>query len=132
MRPIRFRDERGQALSALVVGVVVTLLLVAGLVVDGGAKASAVRRAQAAAAQAARAAVDAGAASRSAGAALDVQAVRSAGQAVLAERGVTGEVDVAGGVVTVRSTDSERTTFLSLLGIAEVAGTGEATAALER
>lgn len=125
------RDERGQALSVLVVGVVVTLLLVAGLVVDGGAKASAVRRAQAAAAQAARAAVDAGAVSRSAGASLDVQAVRSAARAVLVERGVVGDVEIAGGVVTVRSSDTERTLFLTLLGITELTGTGEASAGLE-
>ena len=114
------RDERGQALSVLVVGVVVTLLLVAGLVVDGGAKASAVRRTTG------RVAV-----SRSAGASLDVQAVRSAARAVLVERGVVGDVEIAGGVVTVRSSDTERTLFLTLLGITELTGTGEASAGLE-
>lgn len=125
-------DERGQALSVLVVMVVAAIFLVTGLVVDGGAKASAERRAESVAAEAARAAVDAGAVARAAGRPLDVGAVRSAGQRVINANGMSGSVELSGGVVSVRTSTSSPTIFVSAIGIASVTGTGEATASLER
>lgn len=135
MHPLRQpspRDERGQALSSLLAVVVMALFLVTGLVVDGGAKVAAARAAESAAAHAARAGVDAGAVSRASGAALDLAAVRSGAQAVLADRGVQGSVAIEAGVVRVSTRTSARTVFLSILGINELAATGEATASLER
>lgn len=135
MHPLRQpspRDERGQALSSLLAVVVMALFLVTGLVVDGGAKVAAARVAESAAAHAARAGVDAGAVSRASGAALDLAAVRSGAQAVLADRGVQGSVAIEAGVVRVSTRTSARTVFLSILGINELAATGEATASLER
>lgn len=126
------RDERGNALSALVGVVVMALLLVAGLVVDGGAKASALREAQVVASEAARAATDAGAVQRAAGQGVDIAAVRAAGQRRLADAGLPGSVEVAAGEVRVSVRSSRPTVFLSLLGVRELTATGEATASLRR
>lgn len=125
-------DERGASLSVLVVVVMMALFLVAGLVVDGGAKVSAVRRAESVAAHAARAGADAGAVGRAAGTGVDVGAVRAASAGVLAERGVAGDVVVEAGEVRVTTRVEERTVFLSAIGIDAVAGTGDATAVLVR
>lgn len=130
MAPLR-RDERGQSLSALVAVVLVALFLVTGLVVDGGRQVAAARSAESGAAQAARAASDQSATTRASGTGLDVGAVRAAGQRVLAERRLTGEVSVVGGQVRVTARSSSPTLFLSLVGIATVSGAGEATAVLE-
>ncbi len=128
--PSRTRGERGQALSAFVVVVVVALLLVAGLVVDGGAKAAASRRVHSAAAQAARAAVDAGATARVSGSAPTTGDVRAAGERVLAERGVTGTVTIAAGRVRVEASTSADTVFLSLIGVRTLTASADAEADL--
>lgn len=130
MRPRPFRDQRGQALSSFVAVVVAALLLVAGLVVDGGAKVSAARTAQAAASAAARAGVDAGATSRAAGARVDVGAVTAAARGVLAERGAAGTVAVVGGRVTVEARVSTPTVFLGLIGISRLDAAGSASSEL--
>ena len=124
------RDQRGASLSAYVAVVVFALLAVAGLVVDGGAKISALRSAESAAAQAARAGADAGATSRASGSALDLAAVEAAASGVLADRGVDGGVRVEAGRVTVTTHTSTPTVFLGLLGIGELTATGEASADL--
>ncbi|MFT4297143.1 MAG: hypothetical protein QM582_17205, partial [Micropruina sp.] len=67
-------SERGQALSAFLVVAVMALLLISGLVVDGGRKTAADRRAELTAAAAARSAVDATAAQRQVGRRPDAQA----------------------------------------------------------
>ena len=59
-RPIRHR-QRGISVSVLVALLIPVLLLCIGLAVDGAAKAAAGRRAEAVAAQAARAGMDAAA-----------------------------------------------------------------------
>ena len=123
------RDERGQALSAFVSVVVVALLLIAGLVVDGGAKAAATRSAHYAAAEAARAAVDAGTTARLSGRS-DAVAARMAGERALADRGVTGSVEVGAGRVTVTASVSARTVFLTLIGVGELRADGRADAEL--
>ncbi|MDN5570655.1 MAG: hypothetical protein L0G22_05255 [Propionibacteriaceae bacterium] len=124
------RDEKGQALSSFVAVVVMALILVAGLVVDGGAKANAIRTAESAAAQAARAAIDTGATSRAGGEALDVGAVRGAAQRVLADRGVAGTVSIEAGRVRVETHSSAPTVFLSLIGISSLEASGRAEADL--
>ncbi|WP_408608896.1 hypothetical protein, partial [Desertihabitans aurantiacus] len=82
---------------------------------------------------AARVGVDAGAgplvasADRSASAAR----ARAAATAYLADSpGVSGRVVVRGGTVEVRTTSTEPTVFLSLIGVEEVTGEGSATARL--
>lgn len=123
-------DERGQSLSALVAVVLLALFLVTGLVVDGGRQVAAAREAEAGAAQAARAAADESAVARAAGAPFDLGAVRAAGQRVLAERGLAGDVRIEGGQISVRAETRSPTVFLSVLGIGSVGGSGEATASL--
>ena len=125
------RDQRGQALSSFVAVVLVALFGVAGLVVDGGARSAAKAEAESVAAHAARAAVDAGVRHRAAGRPVDVGAVRAAGQQVLADRGIVGEVTVEAGRVTVATRTRTRTVFLSLIGVAELRASGDATAQLE-
>lgn len=124
------RGERGVALSAHVVVVIFALLAVAGLVIDGGAKISALRTAESAAAQAARAGADAGATSRAAGTPLDLAAVQAAASGALAARDVQGDVRIEAGRVTVTTHTSAPTVFLSLIGVGQLTATGEASADL--
>lgn len=126
----RVRDERGASLSVLVLLVVTALLLVAGLVVDGGAQSAAARRAEQSAAEAARAAVDAGATARAAGMAANPATMTAAGRQVLDARDVEGTVSVAAGRVRVETWTRTSTIFLSLIGIDGLRATGEAEAEL--
>ncbi len=122
-------NQRGVSLSSFFAVVVLALLLVAGLVVDGGAQALASRRAELLASAAARAGADATATSRLAGQAPDVAAAVAAAQRVLAADGeVSGEVKVVAGRIRVTTTGAARTVFLSLIGIPrlEVRGSAEA------
>ena len=78
LRGWRRRGERGGSQSILLLGVVVALVLSAGLVVDGGRKTAAARDAEAVAAGAARAGLNAGATGRLAGRANTTAAVSAA------------------------------------------------------
>ncbi len=129
----RHRDERGQALSVMVLLVTMALGLMAGLVVDGGRQVTATRRATAVAEQAARAATDAAAASALEGTP-DAGAALSAARAVLgAESRVTGTVSVRPGLqVRVETRAEMPTVFLSVVGIGSVRGRASATADLVR
>lgn len=124
------RDERGQSLSAFVAVVMVALLLGAGLVVDGGAQAAASRRAEQAAARAARAALDATAPSRAAGVAPDVAAALRAGEVALEAAGVSGSVRVVAGRVRVETGTSVPTVVLGLIGVRALSARGSAEADL--
>ena len=126
------RDERGQALSVFVVVSVVALLLIAGLVVDGGRKTAADRRAELTAAAAARAAVDATAPQRQAGHRPDAGVALAAAQEVLAgEPDIQGSVSLAAdGTVRVTTSTSVDTVLLSLIGITRLPGNGNAAAQL--
>lgn len=124
------RDERGQSLSALVAVVLVALFLITGLVVDGGRQVAATRSAEAGAAQAARAASDHHAVSRASGTPPHLGETRAVALRALAERQLTGDVELVAGEVRVRAKASSPTVFLSVIGIGTVHGTGEATAAL--
>lgn len=124
------RNERGQALSSFIAVVAVALFLTAGLVIDGGAKSSAARVAQGAAAEAARAGVDAGASAQAAGDPVNVGEIRSAAHQVLASRGVTGSVTIRNGVVRVTTSKTVDTVFLGLIGINTLTAHGESASEL--
>lgn len=125
------RDQRGVSLSAFFAVVVLGLLLMAGLVVDGGAQAVAGRRAELLASAAARAGADATAASRLAGEPADVSAAVAAAQQVLsASADVTGEVQVAAGRIRVTTRSGADTVLLSLIGIRRLDAHGSAEAEL--
>jgi hypothetical protein len=125
------RDQRGMSLSVFVAVAVLALLLVAGLVVDGGAQAVAARRAELVAAAAARAAADETAAARLAGQSpVVIEAIAAAQKVLTDSRDVTGEVRLVGGRVQVTTTSGVDTVFLSLIGITRLIGTGSAEADL--
>lgn len=127
----RRRRERGVSLSAFVATIVTALLLMGGLVIDGGAQSTAARECQQVAAEAARAASDATAPQRAAGVAVDAGVALAAARSVIAGHpALTGAASVSGGVVTVRTEKTARTIFLSLIGIRALSARGEATAAL--
>ena len=133
-RPQRRRatgDARGVSLSAFVAVVTLALLLMAGVVIDGGSQSAATRRCAQLAAQAARAASDAGALARAAGTDLDTGAMLVAGNAVIASSGLEGSVTISGDRVTARTSTSAPTIFLSLIGIAALPASGEATVVLQ-
>jgi hypothetical protein len=130
-------DERGHAVSVLMLGVIAALIMVAGLVVDGGQKATAVSRAESVAAGAARAAANAGAGGTLAGGSGPTVAAGRARQAAqtylkAAATGdgapLSGTVTVSGPTVRVRTTVQVSTIFLSVIGIDHLSGDGEATA----
>lgn len=125
------RDERGASLSGFAVMWVFALVLVCGLVVDGGQKVTAARRAESAAAGAARAATDATATARLGGHA-DVAGAVLAAKSHLRALGVDGEVTAGEGRVHVRTRASAATIFLSLVGVRELCASGEAYAELRR
>lgn len=110
---------------------VMAIFLVAGLVVDGGARARAHRRAEVVAALAVRQGSDASAADRLVGRDGSAAALRAARDALAAE-GVEGEVSLAGGVLSVTTRTSSPTTFLSLLGVGRLEATGSASGELRR
>jgi hypothetical protein len=130
------RDQRGQAVSVMMLGVFAALILVAGLVIDGGQKASAISRAETVAAGAARAAVNAGAGGTlDAGTdqALGVSRARRAAQDYLdasAQQGESlhGTVTVSGARVRVHTRVEVATVFLSVIGIDRLHATGQASA----
>lgn len=124
------RDQRGQSLSLLVLVVTTALLLVAGLVVDGGAQSTAARRAEQAASESARAALDAGATARAAGQTPNPAVMTAAARGVLSDRGIDGTVTLQGGRVQVQTSTSTQTIFLGLVGITSLRATGSAEADL--
>src|SRR5690606_39867382 len=103
------------------------VLVLVGLVVDGGGQLAAVRQAEAVAAQAARAGADAVIGSAVVGVGAEHQA-RTAAQDHLRRAGVDGTVSVAGGVITVTTSVVHDTVFLGLIGVHQLTGTGEASA----
>lgn len=119
------------SVSVLVMLWIGALILVAGLVVDGGQQVTAARRAEAAAAGAARAAADAGGTYRLAGR-HDPGAGLTAARGYLAASGVAGTATLTDGVVRVETSAGNPTIFLSVLGIQEVRATAGASADLVR
>ncbi len=124
------RNQRGQAVSVFICVVIAAMIITAGLVVDGGQQIAAATRAEVAAAGAARAATDASATNALAGQSGAGPAVLAARSYLAGQPGVTGSVEVSGGVVTVRTAASEPTVFLSAIGIGSVQARGAASAVL--
>ncbi len=126
----RARDERGQ-LTLFVVFMTLALLILAGLVVDGGYVLAARRRAIDQANGAARAGAEALAPSayRAAGRVhLDADAAVAAAQSYLSAGGHTGTVSVDGDRVSVSLSFVQRTTLLRMVGMdaVTVSGRGQA------
>lgn len=124
--------DRG-SVSAWLLGTVVALLVLAGLVLDGGSALAARGRAADTAAQAARAGADAldQASLRSstpAGFTANPAAARAAADRVLTAAGVTGRVEVTGSTVTVTARAAAPAVILTIVGIGEVGGQATATA----
>ena len=122
----RTPDERGQSVSVFITVVFAALIMTAGLVIDGGQKIAAASRAETAAAGAARAATNAGVTQSLAGASPGDASLRAARAFLAGQPGVSGSATVSGGVVTVTTQASERTIFLSLIGVDSVSATGNA------
>ena len=121
------RDERGGgSVSVWMLLMVPVILVMAGLVFDGSRQISATQAAQDAAS---RAGTDAAATPQLAGhdgAAVAVQAARQA----LSAAGVDGSVQEDGSTITVTTSQSRPTVFLSAIGISQVTGHGQAHAQL--
>ncbi len=124
------RCDRAQSVTAFFAVVVVALLAVAGLVVDGARQTAATRHAQATAQLAARAGTDAMSSARLAGAAGTGEGV-SAAERYLGAAGVAGSVTVTTVEVRVRTQVTTTTVFLSIIGIYQLTGRGDATASLQ-
>lgn len=125
----RVRDQRGVSLTAFTAVVMVALILMVGLVVDGGARSAAQRRAESVASAAARAALDAGSGERLAGGTGAMAGVQ-AGQAVIADSGLQGEVSIDGDRATARVRGTVSTAFLGLIGVNTLSVSATATAQL--
>ena len=128
--------DRGSVTLFLTITVVGLLVLV-GLVVDGGAKVHAVQRADDVAAQAARAggqAIAVPAAITGATPTVDARAAVRAAETYLQVHGVTGTVVVtdAGRGLDVTVTSTTPTVFLGLIGIATMTVHGNASVVLIR
>ncbi len=124
------RAEQG-TVTVFVVVFMLALMLVAGLVFDGGNVLAARQEAANVAASAARAgtqALDITAARTSGGAPLDASAAIARADAYLSQTGTTGTAIVQGNQVVVDVTITRRTLLLGLAGIAKITvhGRGEA------
>lgn len=123
-------DERGGgSVSVWMLLMVPVILVMAGLVVDGSRQVSATQTAQNAAATATRAGTDAAATPQLAGHDGTAAAVHAAQQA-LSAAGVKGSVQAGGTAITVATSQSRPTVFLSAIGISQVTGHGQAHAQL--
>jgi Flp pilus assembly protein TadG len=123
-------DERG-IVTVFVAGITVALLMVAGLVVDGGYVLAARREAANVAESAARAGaqvLDTSRVRSDPTAPLDATAATAAAQRFLTVSGHTGTVTVIGDVVRVEVTIEQPTYLLGLAGTRslQVTGAGEA------
>lgn len=123
-RVLRQDPDRGSAVVAYLLVMVVVLFAFAGLVFDGGAALTARGLAADTAQQAARAGADAldTGSLRAGGLRADPAAAAAAAQAVLSAAGVVGQVEVTGSQVTVSAQVSRPTAILSMIGVGEVRG----------
>jgi Putative Flp pilus-assembly TadE/G-like len=127
------RDDRG-SLTLFAVVLALGLLAMTGLVVDGGAKLTAQRRANNLAEQAARAGaevVDVAALRTGTEVKINPTAASAAARAYLAAAGQpTGQVVVRGDSIDVTVTRQQPTAILGLLGVRELSVTGHGSAQL--
>lgn len=125
-RMLTRRDEDGRVTPFVVVAVT-GLLLVAGLVLDGGTALAARSRAIGIAEEAARAGcqqLDLVGFRAGQPLSLDLAAAEQAARTYLDVAGVTGTVTATGGEVTVTATLTTRSQLLGVLGIGEFTVTG--------
>ncbi|PPF32662.1 pilus assembly protein TadG-related protein [Pseudoclavibacter sp. AY1H1] len=124
-------NERGSTALFLVL-TVVSLVLIIGLVVDGGGKVQAATNAQQTAASAARAAANSISGTTMVGQTLSVDSYKAqeAASGYIAASGMEGTVAVDGFTVTVTTSTTYATRFLSLIGITHLPVDGQATAQL--
>ncbi|MGO2045774.1 MAG: pilus assembly protein TadG-related protein [Brachybacterium tyrofermentans] len=129
MNTIRHKLERGEA-APMVLVLVGALVLVVGLVVDGGAKMTAASEASATAQQAARAGAQPLASLPSEGgtATLNSNSAAAAAQSYLGQAGANGTVSVVSPTtIEVTVTSSADTVFLGAIGINTVSATRTAS-----
>jgi len=127
-RGLSSRPESGASVSVLTAGLMASAALFLGLVVDGGAKASAVNRADAVAQEAARAGTQA-AAPAAGGASVDVAQGVAAAESYLGAAQVPGVVTAEGADgIHVSVTITEPTKVLAMIGIHDFTTTGTADA----
>ncbi|NMR19220.1 pilus assembly protein TadG-related protein [Cellulomonas fimi] len=128
-------DREAGAVTVFLAISVVGLLVLIGLVADGGAKLRATQRADAVAGEAARAAgqvIDLPQAVRGTRVRVDRQAAANAATAYLTATGEQGTVSVGpdGTTLEVTVTDTAPTVFLGLIGIHTLTVTGHAEVTL--
>lgn len=131
---VQWGDETG-SVSVFVAITAIGLMILAGLIADGGAKLRATQRAESIAAEAARAggqAIDTRAIAYGQDLSIDVEQAARAAQTYLASVGVDGTVNVSddGQRIQVHVTSQSRTVFLSLIGIGTLGANGNAAAIL--
>jgi Flp pilus assembly protein TadG len=121
--------------TVFVVVITAALLVMAGLVLDGGRALNGKSRAVEEAQEAARAgaqALDLGAFRTSGQGTLSPGKAVAAAQSFLAATGDTGTVAVNGGAVTVTVTHVENTQILGIVGLSTLTSTATATATAEQ
>ena len=129
---VQHDPDRGSITAYLLI-MTVALVVLAGLVLDGGAALTAHGTAADTAQQAARAGADALdeqslRASAPAGLTTNPAAAREAAARVLAAADVTGDITVTATAVTVTARATKPTAILAIVGIDQVGGTATATA----
>ena len=115
-------DGSGGGMSLVLLLCAVALLVVLGLVVDGGTKAQALDRANRIAMEAAAAGAQA---VTTGGGDVDAAAADAAVQDYLAAEGVTGQAQIQANRVDVAVTLTTPTKMLSMVGIDEITVTGD-------
>jgi hypothetical protein len=115
-------DGSGGGMSLVLLLCAVALLVVLGLVVDGGAKAQALDRANRIAMEAAAAGAQA---FTTGGGEVNAAAADAAVQNYLAAEGVSGEAQIQANRVDVNVTLTKPTKMLSMVGIDEITVTGD-------
>jgi len=119
-------DQRGQSVTVFFTVVVMALLLVCGLVIDGGRQAAATREAQSVAAAAARAAADAAVGDIVAGGVGATTGI-DAGRRLLNAAQLNGTVTPLASGMRVEISTRVTTVFLSVIGISSLPVKGGAT-----
>ncbi len=131
----RLRDPESGTVTAFVVVFMLALLVMAGLVLDGGlalsAKVQAIDDAQAAARAGAQA-IDVPLYRATGEITLDPTLASADAEAFLARAGRTGTVSVAGDEVTVTVTITQSTRILSVVGVEHFTETGTRAATAEQ
>lgn len=130
----RLHDERG-SISLFAIVAVLAVLIILGLVVDGGARIRALQHANDVAREAARTggeALQAAPAIRGEAALGDASAGRRAAQSYLAGSGVNGSVRISGDRIVVDTTESVDPIFLGLIGVGTGTVRGHAEARIVR